>query len=391
MNFRVEVNLGATNLATFVQGFGEFEVSPDCALLSSVALSVLPRKLATINIQPDSDNFRIWLASSGAVDVKASPGSTNLTPNIFYEVRQGDSLVVGDLTVIINKCSEGRVSLGGLQIEPTQAFPRTVPTPEDDAEDSDLASTIQDNETVHLEEIATQVYISAKDAPTLTMEIPSQAPSQAPSQPVEEPLPKRSRVTSPEQKRLKPAKLFFSSGIVELQIPGFKRVDSWSNDVAGMVAASIKRTMNFVIAVSRGLAILDPLKLAGIKGPIDVDDRGLWLKDGDGECKWGFNLEIAIEMARKKQVLAGYTVHALSKNSITMSADDLKAIVTAAGGTYVTRLQNKNSLDDVLIIMSEGEQALATSKGVKKGYSQSLILDAALTQTLDLNRNRIEL
>jgi hypothetical protein len=404
MQFRVQVSLNDTQVSSFVRECGEFVLGSCTEELTQLESCGLAKVHATIEIEADGETYRVWVSSSGEGTVTLATGNVVLKPNRLYELRHDDILQLGSLSVSISRLEQGRRSVGGLVLDPTQAFPRT-PHPRlseaaDDAEDaSDLASTIQDDDTVQLDDQATQVYMAhPKDVPTLSLDLePMATPTASPVDPKEEPQPKRSRVASPEQQggksRMKPLKLFYSSGVSDaLSLPGCKKVDSWSNDVSALVAPAIKRTVNFVIAVSRGIPILDPAKLHSVQGQLDVEDRELWLQDSEGESKWGFSLAEAIDQARKAPVLAGHTVHVFSKGSISIPLEELKAMVNAAGGTYSARLPSQEgALDDLLVILGDNDKAAAKAKGVKRGYSQAMILDSALSQTLDLNRNRIEI
>ena len=117
----------------------------------------------------------------------------------------------------------------------------------------------------------------------------------------------------------------------------FQIARDWtSGPVDAFVTSEIKRTVNFLLAISKGLPVLSSDAITGIKdGPVNVMDRSLWLVDRVSEKKWGMKVEESVHKARVRKVLDGLTLWTHGKFPI--SSEEIKSLVVAMGGTWLSR------------------------------------------------------
>ena len=176
---------------------------------------------------------------------------------------------------------------------------------------------------------------------------------------------------------------------------GAKIETKWSDKVDALVTGSIVRTTKFLCAINRGLAIFPKSILSDIKtykALPPVDNVDLWLQDPEGEKKYDFVLKESILRARKKPLLDGYDVYCF-KNSIgEFSSDELKDLITTAGGKVVTRMPKPiPSNGQVILIGSDANAAAARSAGARSINRIEFLVDACIKQTLDFNFAQIDL
>jgi hypothetical protein len=176
---------------------------------------------------------------------------------------------------------------------------------------------------------------------------------------------------------------------------GAKLETKWTEKVDALVTGSIVRTTKFLCAINKGLAIFPKSVLNDIKTfkalpPTDQPD--LWLKDPDGERKYDFVLRDSILRARQKPLLDGLDVYCF-KNSIgEFSSDELRDLITTAGGKVLSRLPKP--LPDngsVLLIGNDANAAAARSAGASKMNKIEFLVDACIKQRLDLNFAQVDL
>ena len=179
---------------------------------------------------------------------------------------------------------------------------------------------------------------------------------------------------------------------------GAKFENKWSNKVEALVTNNIVRTTKFMCAINKGLAIFSKQILQDIKMnkflPA-LDDPSLWLSDPAGEAKYEFNLRESIERARKSPLLANIDVYCF-KNSIgEFSSDELKDLVTTAGGRVISRLPK--DIDEVypegaglIVIGAEGNKSIAKQSGLKFYNKIEFLVDCCIKQTLDYSFGRID-
>lgn len=165
---------------------------------------------------------------------------------------------------------------------------------------------------------------------------------------------------------------------------GAKLESKWSDKVDGLVTGSIVRTTKFLCAINRGLAVFPKSILSDIKThkALPPTDRPeLWLQDPEGEKKYSFVLRDSILRARKRPLLQGYEVYCF-KNSIgEFSSDELKDLITTAGGKMMARLP-KELPDDVILIGSEANAAAARAVGAKSINKIEFLVDACIKQEI---------
>ena len=172
---------------------------------------------------------------------------------------------------------------------------------------------------------------------------------------------------------------------------GAKIESKWTDRVDALVTGSIVRTTKFLCAINKGLAIFPKSVLSDIKTfkalpPTDLPD--LWLQDSDGEAKYEFSLQQSILKARHAPLLAGFEVY-FFKNSIgEFSADELKDLVTTAGGKLLARLP-KEVGDKVIVIGAEANRASAKAAGAKALNKIEFLVDACIKQKLDFTFAKI--
>jgi hypothetical protein len=165
-----------------------------------------------------------------------------------------------------------------------------------------------------------------------------------------------------------------------------------------LVSNGIVRTTKFMCAINKGLAIFPRSILTDIKTTKSLprlDDPSLWLSDPSGEAKYEFNLRESIERARAKPLLENYDVFCF-KNSIgEFTMEELKDLVTTAGGRMITRLPK--SVDEIytdekrlIVIGSEANKASVKTSGVTFLNKVEFIVDSCIKQTLNFDFARVD-
>ena len=182
---------------------------------------------------------------------------------------------------------------------------------------------------------------------------------------------------------------------------GGKFESKWSDKVDALVTGSVVRTTKFLCAINRGLAIFPRAILTEVKvnkalPPTDQPD--LWLRDTDGEDKYGFSLRESILRARAKPMLQNYDVYYYKGGIGEFSADEFKDLVTTAGGKVITRLPKSmpNNRDvekgkgGIIAIGSETNAASAGASGLRFLNKIEFLVDACIKQKLDFGFSRID-
>lgn len=179
---------------------------------------------------------------------------------------------------------------------------------------------------------------------------------------------------------------------------GGKIESKWSNKVEALVCNGVVRTTKFMCAINKGLAIFPRTILNDIKSAKSLprlDDPNLWLNDPAGEAKYEFDLRESIERARASPLMANYDVYCF-KNSIgEFTMDELRDLVTTAGGKMISRLPKE--LDEIypegkglIVIGSEANKATAKLSGLKFFNKIEFVVDCCIKQTLDFNFARVD-
>ena len=232
-----------------------------------------------------------------------------------------------------------------------------------------------------------------------TSNTPGKTPTSAPPR-------KMTRRSSAEDSGGNPKKIVFLRTAVDIDkatesavvAVGGKIESKWSSKVEALVSNGVVRTTKFMCAINKGLAIFPRSILNDIKSNKllpRLDDSSLWLSDPTGESKYEFNLRESIERAREKPLLENYDVFCF-KNSIgEFTMDELKDLVTTAGGRMITRLPK--SVDEIyrdgkglVVIGSEANKAAAKASGVAFLNKVEFIVDSCIKQTLNFDFARVD-
>ncbi|KAA8894449.1 hypothetical protein FN846DRAFT_786343, partial [Sphaerosporella brunnea] len=136
-----------------------------------------------------------------------------------------------------------------------------------------------------------------------------------------------------------------------------------------LVVGELKRTPKFIIAIARGVRIVEDawLKDSAAAGYFVDPDRYV-PNDPEREAEWGCKLSEAVERGSKgeTQVLKGMTVYLtpslLSYLKATKSEEGLMDILKAAGAENVYKKAPRGGVEkDTLVLgKEEGEKDLAT-------------------------------
>ena len=174
---------------------------------------------------------------------------------------------------------------------------------------------------------------------------------------------------------------------------GAKIESKWTDKIDGLVTGSIVRTTKFLCAINRGLAIFPKSILNDIKTyrALPPTDRPeLWLSDPEGERKYDFVLADSIQEARKRPLLEGYDVYCFKNNIGEFSGDELKDLVTTAGGKLLARLP-KQVGGKVILIGAESNAGTAKSSGASFLNKIEFLVDACIKQKLDFEFGKINI
>jgi hypothetical protein len=181
---------------------------------------------------------------------------------------------------------------------------------------------------------------------------------------------------------------------------GGKIETKWSPKVQALVTQSIVRTTKFMCAVNRGIPIFPKSILNEIKTHQNlppIDDPTLWLRDPAGEAKYEFRLETSILRARESPLLRNYEVYCF-KNSIgEFTQDELKDLITTAGGTLISKLhkledtQTAPENGGLIVIGTEANRIAARNAGVKFLNKIEFLVDCFIKQSIDFNFARVDL
>eukprot|EP00911_Craspedida_sp_UC1_P002501 UC1_evm2s1859 len=153
-------------------------------------------------------------------------------------------------------------------------------------------------------------------------------------------------------------------------------------DCTHVYASGIARTIKFLTAVAQGRGAVGKEWLAKSVslGRLASAER-YPLKDADSEARHGFNLGVALARARQKRLLAGRSVHAL-KNSKPPPLE-LRKLVEASGGTWLSRLPRANDPAVIVICPSKDVAKVRKLTHCDNVHSPEYLLGGILRQQLD--------
>ncbi|KAJ3332572.1 hypothetical protein HDU91_003079 [Kappamyces sp. JEL0680] len=164
-----------------------------------------------------------------------------------------------------------------------------------------------------------------------------------------------------------------------------------------VVAKQIARTEKFLLAISRGIPIVDERWLAEVTVQKKLLDPAHFpLLDRQNEQVFDFVLAKAVERGRTAKLLEGYTCYC--SLHIEPSPAIIARLVQAAGGLFKGVLTPKKTLNLSVISSSHKiicfatESDLCTLGGLGHPlYSSELLLDGLLRQRLEFEPYKLEL
>ncbi|GJP81001.1 hypothetical protein CLOP_g11186, partial [Closterium sp. NIES-67] len=153
-------------------------------------------------------------------------------------------------------------------------------------------------------------------------------------------------------------------------------------------ATKITRTINLLVAISRGCHVCTPDWLhacARARGFVDAEGYGV--RDRGKEREVGFKLQEAVGRARERGVLEGQRVFVTP--STTPDAHSLAAVAAAAGAEVLPSTSAQAA--PTVIISCEADRAVCEARALQGVpiFSPEFLLTAAMRQQLDWDRNRL--
>eukprot|EP00842_Homolaphlyctis_polyrhiza_P005614 jgi/Hompol1/6053/HPOL_000265-RA len=173
-----------------------------------------------------------------------------------------------------------------------------------------------------------------------------------------------------------------------VQALGGTLVDSWA-ECTHLVTDKVRRTVKFLCALSAGRHIIDIKWLeASKKEGRFADPSKFMLKDAKTEKMYGFTLRKSLLSVRKpgaRPIFSDCTFYATP--TVLPCYNDLKEILSAAGGTLI---QKRTSINSDTIIIGNEKDASECAGLRDRGhtiYSTELVLTGILRQELDLQNS----
>mmetsp|Transcript_962 Transcript_962/g.2752 ORF Transcript_962/g.2752 Transcript_962/m.2752 type:complete len:463 (-) Transcript_962:3-1391(-) len=174
-----------------------------------------------------------------------------------------------------------------------------------------------------------------------------------------------------------------------LLVLGFGFSDGWSSEVTHLVADEFRRTTKMMCAICSGARVVtaEYIDACGKSGSL-VDDTDYILRDADRESTFAVArglLDYSVAAAIQHRAKVGPLLHGLAVHCMpsVKEREDMRLIVTAAGGKWLRRLPPKASKSSVLVL---GERSLCTARERERRrattvHEVELLREAACTQT----------
>lgn len=174
-----------------------------------------------------------------------------------------------------------------------------------------------------------------------------------------------------------------------LLVLGFGFSDGWSSEVTHLVADEFRRTTKMMCAICSGARVVtaEYIDACGKSGSL-VDDNDYILRDAARESTFAIArglLDFSVAAAIQHRAKVGPLLHGLAVHCMpsVKEREDMRLIVTAAGGKWLHRLPPKASKSSVLVL---GERSLCTARERERRrattvHEVELLREAACTQT----------
>lgn len=212
--------------------------------------------------------------------------------------------------------------------------------------------------------------------------------------PKPKPKPRQSNTSHPKPKSVQIGISGFILGDGDLMILkdlGFKVIENKENPIKYLILQSFKRTIRMMMALNRGIDIIDKKWLDDCIEQKEIPDPMNYIfKDKDSEKKFGFKFEESLTRARENYegVFYGYSFW-VSRN-VAPSYDEVKLLILSGRGNIL----NKKPLlseEKTLIIMSkeENEKVENLKEEGFYVYSTEFIFSGCLRQKMEFENNLI--
>ncbi|KAI9340917.1 BRCT domain-containing protein [Obelidium mucronatum] len=170
-------------------------------------------------------------------------------------------------------------------------------------------------------------------------------------------------------------------------------VDTWS-ECTHLITDKVRRTVKFLAALAAGKHVVSTKWLDQCKKESRFVDEGKFIiKDKQNESKYSFSLDASVKAAQNHCFLDGFTIYSMS--NVKPSRNDMKEIITAAGGTLVESVPKGMPSDtDKFVVIGSDDDAAECVALISKGYviqSNEFILTGCLQQKVDFDTHRLVL
>ncbi|XP_065510855.1 mediator of DNA damage checkpoint protein 1 [Caloenas nicobarica] len=167
---------------------------------------------------------------------------------------------------------------------------------------------------------------------------------------------------------------------------------SVATDVTGcshLVTDRVRRTVKFLCGVARGIPIVTPqwlLQSAAARRVLPPDP--FLVSDPEREGQFGFQLSLSLRRARQRPLLQGYEIHVTP--SVHPPPEDMRDIVTCAGGTFLPRMPRTYRPRRLVITCPEDAARWGRARALDLPLSSAeLLLTGMLRQSLELRPFRL--
>ncbi|XP_040550293.1 mediator of DNA damage checkpoint protein 1-like [Gallus gallus] len=155
-------------------------------------------------------------------------------------------------------------------------------------------------------------------------------------------------------------------------------------DCTHLVTDRVRRTIKFLCAVARGIAIVTPTWLHESSRSGRILPPGPFLvRDSQQEQHFGFSLSQALSRARRRPLLQGYEIHVTP--SVRPEPEHMRDIITCSGGTFLPTMPCTYGPRRLVISCPEDSGRWGPALGAQLPLlSAELLLTGLLRQQLQL-------
>lgn len=208
------------------------------------------------------------------------------------------------------------------------------------------------------------------------------------------PKPRKSNTSHPKPKLIQIGVSGFILGdgdIMILKDLGLKVIENKEYPIKYLILQSFKRTIRMMMALNRGIEIIDKKWLDDCIETKEIPDPMNYIfRDKDSEKKFGFKFEESLSRARENYQGVFYGFSFWVSRNVIPSYEELKLLILSGRGNILNK-KPLPSEEKTLIIMSkeENEKVEKLKEDGFYVYSTEFIFSACLKQKMEFENNLI--